>query len=384
MKKSVIAIRTNRWGTDEERIYTHLLKVFNKDEIFAVIDELKGVVKTPKYIQKISLNGEFLAQNNLLDYKHPRSVAWLCGDYFYYALSKNVNADFYYLIEPDVFINFDDLKGFFDTLNQRDDDALLANIHETRTNSEWYEPMRLLSPKPYGCLFSFTGLSHKAIEICLDERQKISEIYISKQAFSPEKNPLGLIFVNDETLVTTTLYKFGLKVGNLKEIFRGAFDYYGFRQWVCMPLTSELPKEQVMHPVRNLDRLANRLMDSFKKMLNSDEALKNSIIDEQSATHFASIFAAKATSEIRDRVIKFAQIRTTLSGLKSLIMPLLNESGINYTLWFYEQEILVLDIKHNNSVLTIDFELKNGLFRGIAFVREGEGRAWLDSFKSKL
>jgi hypothetical protein len=105
--RSLAAIRTNRWGEEEERLLARLRPAFG-DDIVVVFHDRAGLIQPP--VQVIDINDAWVARNGLF---HVPDWGWRCGDYFYYALRQaRPDYDSYWLIEPDVHFTSDPTPFF--------------------------------------------------------------------------------------------------------------------------------------------------------------------------------------------------------------------------------------------------------------------------------
>ncbi|MEG9499287.1 hypothetical protein [Mannheimia indoligenes] len=287
MFKRVIGIRTNEWSNLEQNLYNQLLQYFSAQEIFVVIDESKKKVETPRYIQKIYWDTEFIKNNRLLDYNHfNRGIGWLAGDYFYYAFREKIESEYYWLVEPDVGFTFDHLSNFFSIFEAYNDDALLGNFGVREESDYWNKSANLISDETYGCLFPLSRLSGKAIDICKLERQRLSSLYSEKNAFSYIDNPIGVHFPNDEVLVATTLMREQYKITSFNKVMPYSFSYH---QWFSIPDKETLkPLNNVIHPIRPIAKFTDRISSEIIEHLDQTQLLNYTMVDLDSVEYIST------------------------------------------------------------------------------------------------
>lgn len=262
----VIGIRTHQWTSLENKLYTRLQQYFHPDNIFVIADETTNIVNTPTEIKKISLNIDLLNKLNILSsHPHPRGLGWLCGDYFYYAFANTINAQYYWLIEPDVDFTFQNISIFFKRYEYLTHDALLHNFEQAPESWHWTHKAKIIDQNPYQAFFPLSRLSRQAIDTCLAERQRISKIFQKKQ--------LDLfLYPNDESLVATAMVKHCHSVSNLAHIkgSRNSFRHFTYAKPIVMPHgKNSLPRNQVIHPSRSPNQFANSLVAQIMKQENS-------------------------------------------------------------------------------------------------------------------
>ena len=113
--KQCLIIRCTNKNQREIDLKSTIANVINSENIFFVIDNEINENNSTFNLKK------FREENNL-NYKDPR-IGWRCGDFSYYcAFSKKSNYDFYWMIEPDVFINSKNFKNLIEKyINNKSD-----------------------------------------------------------------------------------------------------------------------------------------------------------------------------------------------------------------------------------------------------------------------
>ncbi|MBM7642710.1 hypothetical protein [Streptococcus loxodontisalivarius] len=255
INKTVLGIRTHKWDANVSRAFEELSAYFSPEDIYVICDELAGQsLMLPQGINKISLSREFVENSGLKssykgldqeDWYNPakHKPGWLCGDYFYYAFQQAVDADFYWLFEADVYLTPSMRKVFFERLDSLKSDALLSYFAPANESWYWKPKMEYFEDKVYKTYFPFSRLSAKAVACCLAERRRIS------QRFREEKLD-DVYYPNDESLVATTLAKYGLDVVDLRACFEAdVFQHFSIKSTVFTSIDDELDKEcHIIHP----------------------------------------------------------------------------------------------------------------------------------------
>lgn len=386
MFKRVIGIRTNAWSSIEENLYNRLLQYFSAEEIFVIIDEMKQRVDVPKYIQKIYWDSEFLKNNDFIDYNHfNKGIGWLAGDYFYYAFREKINAEHYWLIEPDVAFTFEHLNDFFGVFENYDEDALLSNFGPRGIEEYWGKPPATLiwTNMAYGCSFPLVRLSGAAIDICKSERQKLSKLYMENNAVSFIDNPLGIHFPNDESLVATTLMREGFKVKSINDVFPDSFEYFNYHQWFSIPEKGFLkPTNNIIHPVRPVSMFAERLAEGIIENLHKVNALNYTIVNHDNIEHVALSVGKKVSDYLQNSLLKQYDNFILLDDLKKTVVSLSSIYGdFKKKIWIWLNTTVVLDVYIGDKNFTLDFEVDNGRIICCFFDRMSDVPPCLDKLK---
>ena len=113
---TLAAIRTYKWGEDEQRFFETLSPVFG-DDLVAVYQNL-GDAELP--CRAVNLDKAWLSANGLSPIKN---WGWQCGDYaFYRQRDAYPLYDFYWLIEHDVYFSSDP-SDFFERFESQKQDV---------------------------------------------------------------------------------------------------------------------------------------------------------------------------------------------------------------------------------------------------------------------
>lgn len=260
--RQIAAIRTNRWGEDEERLLARLRPVFG-DDVAVVFHGRAPDVAPPADV--VDIDGEWVLRNGL--FMAP-DWGWRCGDYFYYALrAARPDYDHYWLIEPDVFFS-SDAAPFFDRFRAANEDflgyALGPFARDMRFTRAWNEIQH------YRAIFALTRFSGRALDRLLPARQAMS---IERQSVRT--------FPNDEIFAFSTAMADKDLMGGTLETY--APDWFVGSQFATDPdliydqMAETAPPMKLMHPVRGLEAykraMSKRMAGSAILVMRSRDAL---------------------------------------------------------------------------------------------------------------
>lgn len=351
--RTVIGIRTHQWGSAEKELYDYLSNYFDKDNIYIIIDETTHQTKIPDSYNKISISLEFLKEQSLLDNtNNSRGLLWLCGDYFYYAFLNKITADYYWLIETDVRFTFDNAGGFFNQFSTNNADALLCNFLPANEDWYWSTHAKLIDLKPYKCFFPLSRLSKKAIIHCQLERRNLTKKCVS--------NNLIHLYPNDEALVATTMSKYQLNVDSMTEKFPEFFQFFTYTSMILnTDYLDKFPNNKILHPVRSLDSMKNRLFEECYLTLSQRTSLTNYV------RHLGQYFNYKELASIlNDSCLMYAKnivgIPNHLLIVEKIYEILKKEYKIfdllkNSKLWVWNENVVVLDVVLDSKKYTIEY-----------------------------
>ena len=269
--KQVIGIRCHNFGESEQFLYSTLLEYFSKDTIFFIVDEIEKPKIFPDWVNKVSLDSAFIASNHLYD--KPK-VAWQCGDYFYYVFKEKIEADFYWLIEPDVLINLRSVAGFFEFFKDNKTDALVTEFRVAKEHWVWYESAKAIFDPPYACFFPLTRLSKRSVEIMQAKRQQISVKHLGQQHKAQ--------FPNDEALLANALMEAGIKPVDFSSYFPEQFESFSIAPFKNKNLSIQYCEEQIIHPVKDVDFYEQAIKVHIDALFDKGmkHIIKNSVLDK--------------------------------------------------------------------------------------------------------
>lgn len=202
---------------------------------------------------------------------HPhKDCGWRCGDYFHYVTrTDRPSYSFYWMIEPDVLVNWADITAFFAKFRDDTSDLLAAKFARRDWRWGWYNYMKNSYAAVYGCIFPVTRLSGPAIDHCFSAR---------KAASAPLKSAKSVHWPNDESFVACELGNNGFACSDLNTEDRVVYSARSFRN--VAPHDADLLADQ------GPDNLLYHPVGDFKGWLSEldAEAKKSSTISRYAAT----------------------------------------------------------------------------------------------------
>ncbi|MBX9699326.1 MAG: sulfotransferase [Acetobacteraceae bacterium] len=226
--RNVIILRTHKFDARVQQLYARYATV--RDALVVLgMDERRDVVEVGG-ARKVGITDGTLERLGL--YPHPKS-GWQCGDYVYYAVREAFPGhDFYWMVEPDLEINFGDPNDFFRGFDAVGDDLLAAMFGPrsrtagkpgTAEGAGWATLMAGQHGTAYGCLFPITRLSGRAIDY-LGRRRA--------EAHPGEAQDARDSWPNDEAFVCTEAVSGGFVCSDLNSHGRQVYDpKAGFTSW---------------------------------------------------------------------------------------------------------------------------------------------------------
>jgi hypothetical protein len=203
---AVAAIRTHRWGEDEERLLAALRPVFGND-LAVVFHKRPGDLHPP--VRTIDLTPAWVVANGL---RIVWDWGWRCGDYACYALRAALPGyRHYWLIEPDLHFTAPPAP-FFDAFARVETDVLGYRIGPFPASNRFAVDLRGVAP--HRAIFALTRLSGRALDRLLPVRQSYARSQV---------RPVH--YANDEVFVFShAMADPDLSVGNLEEVAPSWFD----------------------------------------------------------------------------------------------------------------------------------------------------------------
>ncbi|MFM2355361.1 MAG: hypothetical protein RLZZ528_1097 [Pseudomonadota bacterium] len=270
--KTVIAIRTHRWGPEEDRLAKALSGVRNAEVVVAFQNRPEGV-EPP--LPVVDVSDAFLAAAGLAAVP---DWGWRCGDYSLYALrGARPDADFYWLIEPDVFFTSDP-QGFFALFEGDGSDALGYRLEPYGRDMRFSRQLKGLPVMR--AIFAMTRFSGAAIDHVFALRREAGQGPVSARYFP-----------NDELFVFTHVAANpSLTSGRLEDRAPGWFADIQFDTDpdLLLDLVQEsAPPGRVLHPVRGrasfVGALTGRISRTTTVLSAYREALRALTEDEAEA-----------------------------------------------------------------------------------------------------
>ena len=244
-----IIIRCINIGKRETSLSRMLSKYFNEKDIYFVCDD--GVVESS---QVLSLK-HFLKTHSL-KVDVPK-LGWRCGDHcFYRAYDNNNTYDYYWLIEPDVYIDEIGLTNLTKESKLKKHDLLINNLRIAPASWYWYKTYKMHFPsdKIYMGFFPLVRLSAKAIEFAYEERKKLS----SNHTLNVELYP------NDEVFITSKLLNNSFSASTLECLEQGYFN-------LVSKYYKNVPKGVISHPTfYTYNEVIEKCLFDINKLIEKD------------------------------------------------------------------------------------------------------------------
>lgn len=258
---TVVIIRTHYFDEDVAFVINEFLHGSDFD-VVVVVDETKETVNIPLPVKTIKINDVILKANGLP--AHPQ-VGWRCGDYcFYLARQEFPEKEYFWLIEPDIYINTRNLRAFFKPFESSNADLLAMMLGPRSREWAWHNSINPYVKEVYGCLFGMVRLSGRAIDYLFEKRKIVSELFFASE------RPLAE-FPNDESHVASFVINHSSfkwdDINNIRQCYRFSDTFF-----ITLPFLKEIiqengPDELIYHSVRpktTFERSYNRYLDTIK------------------------------------------------------------------------------------------------------------------------
>lgn len=170
-----ILFRTNLFEKLHESILDKIIGTSGLP-VFVITDESAGFVEVGDKYQKISIKREDLINMGLINLDE---WGWRCGDYFLIMARNELKEfDYFWMIEPDVFIDFDQCSDFFGKFSDGDDvDLWVAELRTNDASWFWHNGMAKYHSGPVSrCLYPLLRISARLIDAIANRRKEIREL----------------------------------------------------------------------------------------------------------------------------------------------------------------------------------------------------------------
>lgn len=284
--KTVIGIRTHRWGPEEERLAAALSGVRDAEVVVAFQNRAEGI--SPP-LPVVDVSDAFLTAAGLAAVP---DWGWRCGDYSLYALrGARPDADFYWLVEPDVHFT-GPADRFFARFADDASDALgyaLAPYSRDMRFSRDLKGLRVMR-----AIFALTRFSGAAIDHAFALRRAASEGPVSARYFP-----------NDELFMFTHVAAApGMSIGRLEDRAPDWFDAVQFDTDpdLLLDLVEETaPQDRVLHPVRGRAAFVSALTARIARTTTVLSAYRDALrhLSEEDAEAVVTGVETKLRSEIQ-------------------------------------------------------------------------------------
>lgn len=244
----MIILRAHKWDSPTLFSYERYSRC---DKVVLGFDAGAGHF-IPSSIPAVKIDDEWLNESGL-NVACP-NIMWRCGDYnFYSVYQKFPNEKYYWLIEPDVHINWPDVSDFFKNIDAYDSDFLGLMYGPRGGDWFWHSKISLFydSTKIHGCSFGIVRLSNHVISKLFEKRKLLASEFLFNSINAKE-------WPNDESFVVNHLLMLGHKLSDINSFLPGvsfANTYWINKKkgWHEYSEVSSLPDFKIYHPVRGFD-----------------------------------------------------------------------------------------------------------------------------------
>ena len=237
-------------------------------ELVVVADESAGAVNVPARFHKIGLNRAMVAAAGLVNLDR---WGWQCGDYFLILAQQILTAyEHFWMVEPDVLINYADLSAFFGLFAADESDLWVASLGHYGNDWFWYPAMQNFSPGPIGgCFYPLLRSSARLIRALATTRRAMRvQLGLANENGVVQIDPAR--YPNDEAITATIALAAPFVANDFSR--RGVAcgpESYGLGEpFSATALAQHKPDGRLYHPVLSEARLAERI-----KLLGSAESV---------------------------------------------------------------------------------------------------------------
>jgi hypothetical protein len=242
MTRTLLVLRAHRADTQTFAAYDRYAAVPGL-EVLIACDERRGAVDMQAR-RKAGYSLQTLRDMGLLP--HPK-CGWRCGDYAYYLARQTLpDFDFYWLTEPDVWVNAADLHAFMASFAASDADFLASRLAPAHSGWLWHGTMADRYSDVFACIFPITRLSGRAID----------HLHAARRA--ARRAPSEAVFAswpNDEVFAATELMNHGFTCLDLSDVRPGCYTPHSLRTGLPHDRETLLARPAdglIYHPVRDL------------------------------------------------------------------------------------------------------------------------------------
>jgi hypothetical protein len=289
------AIRTHRWGPEEEELLAALAPVFGDRLAVVYHNRPKGFAPG---LPVIDIDDAWLEAQGL---RYVSDWGWRCGDYALFALrASRPDNDHYLLVEPDVLF-CGDVSGFFDELSRLSEDGLAVRI---RPPEDKHPFLTGITDRPLmQGIFPLTRFSGHALDYLKQERCAYGRSGVGHRRYA-----------NDELFMFSWLASAeGFKVGSMEDLLPRWFEGSYFRTNPDIlrdaALDPSRSRDGIYHPVRsrpsfcretgrrivNTTRFRKMLEPSLGHLLDDDAVLIADSIRQELTMLFAATRANRTS-----------------------------------------------------------------------------------------
>jgi hypothetical protein len=243
--QSLILVKTHLWDDSFLARAAKYSAVANADFCY-LVDETTAAIDTAPY-RKIPFCVSQFAEIGLATVDDiGRGVVWENGDYpLYLAYLRHPAYRYYWMIEYDVLINFDDYNEFFDRFAAVDLD-LIGALGRADQGYQWYAPAARMFAEVWGMFFPMMRLSNRALAYALCKR--LIRSYEYRNAV-----PADRVWPHCEAWLASALCGqpgfVCVDINSLGTTYYQWLNEYGSRPHLLEDLESRAADRRIYHPV---------------------------------------------------------------------------------------------------------------------------------------
>jgi hypothetical protein len=194
----VILLRTHKIDPLIE-LYLQRLRNETGWHVCLALDSLRDGHNRSVAAEHVQITQQVLAELEV--FTTPDSL-WRCGDYALYAAQMLYpNAPFFWMLEPDVRLNLQNLGDFFHLFSRHPEYDLLAALFAPAGDEwPWSAMMRPFAENSYRCFYPVVRVSARALDYMLEKRRALSRRFVAER-----RTAQG--WPNDEVFTATELQR---------------------------------------------------------------------------------------------------------------------------------------------------------------------------------
>ena len=219
--------------------------------VWLVLDQSAGPIEVPSRFATIRIDRAMVVAAGLVNLER---WGWQCGDYFLILAQQALPAiEFFWMIEPDVLINYADLSAFFGVFTEDRSDLWVATFGPHAPEWFWYNAMRRFWPGTIGgCFFPLLRISARLIEAIGRERRAMTRIMgLTDEVGVVRIDPA--LYPNDEALTAALALTASFVARDFREagVLYNEQTYRLGQPFLAEELAQSAQGRHLYHPVRN-------------------------------------------------------------------------------------------------------------------------------------
>lgn len=257
----LVGIRCSSIGMAEDRLHAHLTSLDPSLDIRFILD---ARLSRSHDSRAINFDDNDITRWGLLC---PADWGWRCGDYFLYAMQDFCFADFYWLIEPDVYFGVPEKFNIFKETDLYRSD-FISVFHGSRgPDWAWYKTISPFFPNVGGCTFPLSRSSHRFVSAAKKARMMLTRVFENDQKLWP----------NDESFLSSLALSTNFTANSFDKIFPKLFKKFSAKdQFLYGPALANCG---VVHPALDFNDFKVKFRKRYESARTSgrlDVFIKNS------------------------------------------------------------------------------------------------------------